>query len=351
MSFEITFLGASGGPIEASNCALLIKPADFAYSDVQSATTSPLVMIDAGSGSLLLAEIIHNEQAASERLLRLYPDSLQTHEYLELAQSYPFKNLTGSPFHSLKTIMLCATTLLVTHPHLDHILALVLNLAGLATTENTNLNVYALDFTVDALQKYVFNGVIWPDMVKLNIFGLHRVQPAKLFLVNDGMYTVTMMELRHGVVADGTTEAQNYVLLAFLLCHNASRSKILVFGDFEADKVLGAGLNRLVWQYVAPSVADGTLKAIVLECSLCTVTSSTDLYGHLMPAHLIGEFETLKSFGVDIKGLHVIVTHVKETTDGPDPRKKVLQELRALNTSKNLGLRFSMALSGLLVVV
>lgn len=307
-----------------------------------------MVLIDAGSGVLLLAEIIDNEKTATSRLLRLYPDSWQPEQYLDLEQTFPFQDLAGSAFSHLRRILRCTPTVLITHPHLDHILALVLNLAGLDGPENDpNTQVYASSFTADALRKHVFNGIVWPDLVLLNVFGLHTVEPEKSFSVNDGIYSVTMMDLCHGHIA-GSPDAGHYVSLAFLLCHNASQAKILVFGDFEADSVLDTGLNRRVWLRMAPYIADGTLKAVVLECSSCTVAAGTNLYGHLMPSHLICEFETLRSLcTTSLEGLHVVVTHVKEDPTQPDPRRKVLTELRELNEKAELGLRFTMALSGL----
>lgn len=348
MSFDITFLGASGGPIESSTCSLLIKPHNVDYSTVLAANL-PLLQVDAGSGSLLLAELIADKESPS-RLLRLYEDSDELDAYVALQPCYPFASVSGNPFHSLKRIMLCVPTILVTHPHLDHIAALVLNLAEADFAKN-KATVYASKFTAQTLQENIFNGKIWPDMVSLGTIGMSRVEPKEPFLTNNGAYTITMFDLQHGVTKtdEGTVP---YLSLAYLIHHISSNARLLVFGDFEADAVLGKELNRQIWFKVAPFVADGSLKAIVLECSMASQEPPVELYGHLMPEHLIGELEVFLSFcSSPLDGFNVIVTHVKDTPGGLDPRRLVLKELQTLAAQSKLGVRFSMALSGLSLTI
>lgn len=358
MSFEITFLGVSGGPIELNTCGLMLKPADVSYQDILENDTDPLLIIDGGAGGYALAEIIRDAHSVSSRALQLYPDSLSVQEYLDMEPTFPFRDLQGNPFTILKKMFIRLKSVLLTHPHLDHILALVINLAGIPyLKEQRNLTVYGSEFTVNALRTHIFNGVIWPNLVKANLFGLKSVIFEELFDVNNGYYTVTMMELSHGHLHGDTLESiGHYQSLAFLVCNNKTQAKILVFGDFESDLVLGTNRNRKLWERVAPFVKDGTLKAIVLECSSPTVTSDTELYGHLMPPHLFAELETLSSLCIldlcpkPLEGFHLIVTHVKEGEDA-DPRKRVLHELQELNQKKRVGLRVSMAISGVLIVV
>lgn len=348
MSFDITFLGTLGGPIEASTCALLVKPHGVEYSAISPANL-PLLQIDAGSGYLLLAELIADKQSPS-RLLRLYGDCGKIEDYVELKPCFPFADLSENAFGSLKRVMLCVPTVLLTHPHLDHIAALVLNLAEV-DFKNNGLTVYGSQFTAETLKKHIFNGKVWPDMISLGTFALAPVEAKSPFTTNNGIYKVTMFELQHGV-----TQSDNgpvpYLSLAYLIHHIPSDSRLLVFGDFEADSNLGKEYNRQIWLKVAPFIADGSLKAIVLECSMATQKEPAELYGHLMPQHLIGELEVLLAFSSkSLNGFNVIVTHVKDTPGALDPRKQVLQELRDLAKQSGLGVRFSMALSGLSVTI
>ncbi|QEL63442.1 hypothetical protein CJJ09_005644 [Candidozyma auris] len=239
MSFDITFLGASGGPIEASTCSLLIKPHHFDYEQIKSAQESPLLQVDAGSGHLSLAELIADASSAS-RLLSLYEDA----------------NDLQDPFSASKRILNCIPTILITHPHLDHIAALVLNSAE-RNFRDAQATVYGSLFTTQTLQSHVFNGKIWPNMVELGALMLAPVQANMPFTTNNGIYSITMFDLQHGnTYTDG--HPVPYMSSAYLIQHNASRSKLLVFGDFEADVVSGKGLNRHIWEQIAPYVADGS---------------------------------------------------------------------------------------------
>lgn len=53
--------------------------------------------------------------------------------------------------------------------------------------------------------------------------------------------------------------------------------------------------NRRVWEVAAPKVANGTLRAIFIECSYNDSIDDVSLYGHLCPRHLIAELSTLAS--------------------------------------------------------
>lgn len=352
MSFEITFLGCSGGPFEYSNCAMLVKPAHVTYSEILEQPSGPLVMVDAGSGILLLAELIANEAKVSTRLLLLYEDSLPVSEYIKVRRSYPFKDLKGSPIKLLSLIFSKLAGTLLSHPHGDHFMAIVLNLPDMLEN-STKLPLYGSEFTADALKKHVFNGYVWPDMVQLGGLELNVLPTFKDTSICNGAYSVTRYDLSHGRL-NGTKET--YQSLAFLLTCNVSNVKLLAFGDFEADTELGLARNRFVWDSVAPFITDETLKCIILECSIEIVAPRTELYGHLTPRHLIEELSVLSSLldsrkRKPLKGFQIIVTHVKENFEGKDPRRKIKTELDRLNQQHDLGLNISMAISGVSVIV
>ncbi len=52
---------------------------------------------------------------------------------------------------------------LLTHAHLDHIVALPLILDSVASLRSRSLVVHAIGATLDALREHVSNGRIWPD--------------------------------------------------------------------------------------------------------------------------------------------------------------------------------------------
>lgn len=56
---------------------------------------------------------------------------------------------------------------LLTHSHLDHVLALPLMVDAIAARRTTPVQIHALAGTIAALEKHIFNDVIWPDFARL----------------------------------------------------------------------------------------------------------------------------------------------------------------------------------------
>lgn len=56
---------------------------------------------------------------------------------------------------------------LITHPHLDHIKDLGFMVDNTFETRSQALKVYSTQSVIDALKKYYFNWVIWPDFTQL----------------------------------------------------------------------------------------------------------------------------------------------------------------------------------------
>ncbi|NDP39316.1 MAG: 3',5'-cyclic-nucleotide phosphodiesterase [Rhodoferax sp.] len=56
---------------------------------------------------------------------------------------------------------------LLTHSHLDHVLALPLMVDAVASWRTTPLQIHALPDTIFALKAHIFNDVIWPDFARL----------------------------------------------------------------------------------------------------------------------------------------------------------------------------------------
>lgn len=394
MSFDVTFLGASGGPVEGSNCAVLIKPRLITYQDIIGAgLLDQVVCVDAGSGLFLLSEAIYADCASrscagcscsdsGSRLLRLYNNSQPLLHYIKAPISHPFAGLLPQflPFKHANDVLSQVRSYLVTHPHLDHINALAINSAGF--TKDHPRVVYGSDQTVEALHKHIFNGVIWPRMDNFGILLLEERSYWHEFDINGGAYSVTMFDLSHGkLIKDDNNgmipvlancerlqkallralDIDHYLSSAFLITYKASGASLLVFGDFECDAVSKLTKNKRIWASIAPLVGH-SLSGIVMECLSCNVVGDNELYGHLMPLHLIRELLVLKeeclavqkrglSIQQPLAGLNVVVTHVKECSEGHDPRKTILDQLEQLNVEHGLGVVFSIAFSGVSVVV
>lgn len=80
---------------------------------------------------------------------------------------------------------------------------------------------------------------------------------------------------------------------AFFIRNDATGHELLIFGDAEPDSVSLSPRNHIVWEDAAPKIANGSLKAIFIECSYADSVRDEDLYGHLCPRHLIAELTFL----------------------------------------------------------
>ncbi|ODV79128.1 3',5'-cyclic-nucleotide phosphodiesterase (3':5'-CNP) [Suhomyces tanzawaensis NRRL Y-17324] len=379
MSFELTFLGASGGPVDGTTCAMLVKPCDVSYRDIieNDAHSGNLLCVDAGAGLSLIAEIIYQETTTTSpptsKVLEYYPDSLAVNEYLQTSRTTPFALLRQmSPFQAAQEVC-CKLDYLITHPHLDHVAGMVVNLAGFSMAKPKTI--HASQYTVDALQAHIFNGIIWPNMPHYKVLDL---QPHPFNTRwRSGIFDITMFELSHGRLSSEcdqsprTTETDHYVSSSFLVTNTTDGASVLIFGDCEGDSVSKTTTNLRIWQHVAPLVVNKLLKGMVLECSNCNGIKENELYGHMVPDHLIAEFKALEAECAKVSGapqplsgFNIIINHVKEPVIGggaemknyketelQDPRRRVLSQLNELNARENLGIKFSIALSGITLVI
>ncbi|RLV86447.1 3'5'-cyclic-nucleotide phosphodiesterase [Meyerozyma sp. JA9] len=377
MSFDITFLGSSGGCLDGTTCAVLVKPHSITYNDIISQQRfDDIVCVDAGSGLNMLGHIIHHEIANGtpyQTGLNLYNDSLPVEKYVKPEIITPFSGLNASepPLKHAFGVFHRVSAYLISHPHLDHIASLAIN--SPAFSNESSRQVYGASHTVSALQDHVFNGVIWPNMPKFNVVKLHGQKYWHPFPVANGNFTVNMFDLSHGRLhksnnvplkepevdgSDGNLDIKHYISSAFLITISSSNASLLVFGDFESDAISRLNKNLVIWRHIAPLVVSRQLKGIILECSSSEDSDPDALYGHLMPGHLIAELETLRAecLRVDpsvvspLSGFHIVVTHVKDMGYA-DPRRRILHELEQLSHQAQLGIQFSVAISGISIVL
>jgi 3',5'-cyclic-nucleotide phosphodiesterase len=389
MSFEITFLGASGGPVEGITCSMLLKSSDVSYNEILSNNLpNELICVDAGSGIGLLSELIYNELhniSPQSKQLRMYNDMLSLEQCFKTKITRPFAGLSASvsPYEQSQEIFKLMNNYLISHAHMDHIAALVINSAGFC--KESPKNVYGSRGTIDTLQRHVFNGLVWPNMSKFNMVKLSSHEYWQTFSIND-TYSVTIFDLSHGKMVphdentsqrpespnysrhtydDNFENYNNYISSAFLVTHELSNSSVLIFGDFEADTVSKLGKNKRIWCKIAPMLLhpEKQLKGIILECSTCQIVSTNELYGHIMPTHLINELRVLndeilalipssnRHNMAPLAGFNVVINHVKEAPNLSDPRREILSELEILNHKYELGIHFSVALNGASIVL
>ncbi len=133
---------------------------------------------------------------------------------------------------------------LLTHSHLDHVVALPLMVDAVASGRSRPLQVHALQATIDALKTHIFNNTIWPDFSKIP-------SPAAPFITYHPLELGDTLELadKHIEVlpAIHTVPAAGYAISSSKTSADSpSGSAAWVFtGDTEQNPALWARINQL----------------------------------------------------------------------------------------------------------
>jgi len=95
------------------------------------------------------------------------PGNEQIKEWHTVLKSGPFESIMV-PCDSAKAVAgyllrNLISTVIITHPHLDHLSGFAINTAGLQSTTRPK-KIVALPGTIDAIKSHIFNDVIWPNM-------------------------------------------------------------------------------------------------------------------------------------------------------------------------------------------
>lgn len=212
---------------------------------------------------------------------------------------------------------------LLSHPHLDHLAGLIL-----ASPEDApGKPILGLPPTLDALRAHLFNGTVWAN------FGDSGPPPPI------GRYTLTPLtpgEPRALAGTDLSVEAwplshAGGVSTAFLL-QAPDGAALLYLGDTGPDAVERSDALDRLWRRVAPLVRAGSLRAIFLEVSFPDPRPDAQLFGHLTPKWLRAELASLAAHvapqdAAALRGVTVLVTHIKPDTTGGDARAAIQQQL------------------------
>lgn len=369
MSFDITVLGSSGGPLEGITCSYILKPTYISYKEIiKHQLGQYLIAIDAGSGLNKITEIITAERSSDTNLLAMkvlnyYNDPLPlpqySHSNVTISHDYDLcsSHKDSAPIELSFKILDLINNFLISHPHLDHINGLVINSPGFHS--HSPKLVYGLKETTDALQNFIFNDVIWPNLMTekngsfLKLIELNHEVPRNI----NEIYQVIPFELNHGKKYDNKTE---YKSTSFLIKDTKTDQHILIFGDVEADKNALSSKNIIIWQKISDLIIRRKLKTILIECSTPNLPDKEPRYGHLTPDSLIEELSSLGHIISEktkdtktppLKDLNVLITHIKERRSGNEPRRIILHQLNELSEKHKLGCHFSVVLTGLTYTV
>ncbi|MFO0598961.1 MAG: 3',5'-cyclic-nucleotide phosphodiesterase [Myxococcaceae bacterium] len=194
----------------------------------------------------------------------------------------------------------------LSHPHLDHVAGLII-----ASPEAPKgLAVYGLRSTLEPLREHVFGTPLWANFTDegagaIGRYHLAPLEPGVSLEVAAAAMKVEALELSHGGV----------VSTAFLATVDDG-SAALYLGDTGPDEVEKSEKLAALWKRVAPLVREQKLKVLFLEASFADPRKPELLFGHLTPSWILKELAVLEREAGTLRGLTLVVTHLKPSVDG-----------------------------------
>jgi len=228
---------------------------------------------------------------------------------------------------------------LLSHPHQDHNVGLTI--AATDDLAGGLKPVFGTEFTTSTIQTDMWNWKVWPNfgasgVSPLNTYNVTTVQADGRSVYDcppDTHMSFRAFPLSHGsypsaeTADDGTTSVnwQPYPSTAYLMEYHTSglQPKVLFFGDTGADSISGTTYVRDIWETVAPYVADGSLHAILFECSYLDSQPDNLLFGHLKPKLFVQELVVLRDLvalptteaaNEALSRVQIIVEHIKPSS-------------------------------------
>jgi ribonuclease BN (tRNA processing enzyme) len=187
----------------------------------------------------------------------------------------------------------------LTHSHLDHTASLPIFLENAWTPAGECPRIYGSSETLDAVQRHIFNDVMWPDFVFLS----KKVHPFLLLYPLDTELPVEADGLRI------TPVRVNHLVPTFGYVITDDRTAVIVAGD--------TGPTERLWE-VAHQTAG--LRAVFLEaCFPNSMKRLAETSFHLTPEMFAGEVGKMPP------GIKVVATHIKVRY-----RDEIVRELHAL---------------------
>lgn len=211
---------------------------------------------------------------------------------------------------------------LISHPHLDHVSGMVIN-----SVEDTAKSIYGTEYCIETLKSHYFNWKSWPNLTNegaspaLKKFSYKMLGEDQEVDIEQTEMSVKIFKLSH---------SNPYESTAFLI--RKGKKYVLYFGDTGPDEVEKMDKMATVWKAVAPLVKAKQLAGIFLEVSYPNKQLDRQLYGHLTPKWLMKELNVLAgiSGAGSLKGLNVVITHMKPTGDNESQIKAELVAENAL---------------------
>jgi ribonuclease BN (tRNA processing enzyme) len=192
--------------------------------------------------------------------------------------------------------------ILVTHIHLDHVMALGTLADNLYGKCKVPINVWSVRRVIDGLAKSFFNNQVWPDFTRIT-GPTQRVPVIRLLSLREGKVTAVG---GHSITAIGV----GHVVPTVSFFIESKNKTLLHVGD--------TGPTEKIWSFARKHPDLGSL---VIETSFPNrLQDVADVSRHLTPQTLAKELDKLA-----MKTLQILITHLK-----PEFRQEVIRELRKL---------------------
>jgi 3',5'-cyclic-nucleotide phosphodiesterase len=224
---------------------------------------------------------------------------------------------------------------LISHAHLDHVAGLIVD-----SPDDSAKPVYGLPSVLREIEANYFNWKAWPNFTDhgaapaLKKYAMTSLTPSVATPLQGTRMSVTAFPLRHDAVES----------TAFLL--ESGDDAMLYFGDTGPDEVQQVSNLQNVWAAVAERVARKQLKGIIIETSYANDRPDQQLFGHLTPKWLLQSLRALdrQAGGNALRGLPVLVSHIKYSLTSVQPQRQIIAELESGN---DLGVRFILPEQGM----
>jgi cAMP phosphodiesterase len=196
--------------------------------------------------------------------------------------------------------------ILITHIHLDHVMALGTLADNLYGKCKVPISVWSVRRVIDGLAKSFFNNQVWPDFTRITgptqrvpVLRLRRLREGKAIRI--GHYSITAIRVGHVVPT-----------VAFFVQSNANT--LLHVGD--------TGPTDKVWSFARKHP---NLGALSIETSFPNrLQDIADVSRHLTPRTLVRELDKLP-----MESPQILITHLK-----PEFRPEIIKELRKLKNHR-----------------
>lgn len=205
----------------------------------------------------------------------------------------------GSLIAPLGKELLKVKDIIITHSHIDHIADLPLMIDALFDKLTHSLQIHATKETIEALQKHIFNNIIWPDFSKIE-------------LVNSQDKAILFNELQY-------EKSYNISGVDFYIFKNNHLSGSIGFIiNNETLFTSDTSTCSRVWELINENV---NISKLIIETSFPNrLESLARASRHLCPSMLESELSKLKRHDIEI-----YINHIKEAY-----QKEIVAELNLL---------------------